>query len=434
MQKKLKINIITLGCSKNLVESEYLMNQIKTNKIEVFHDSDRKDFDAVIINTCGFILDAKEESINTILDYIELKEQGKIKKVYVIGCLSERYKDELREEMPEVDKYFGNVNVEEIIKELQLEYNEKTRFNRIITTPSHYAYLKIAEGCDRTCSFCAIPLIKGAYTSRPIEDIVAEAKYLKSKKVREIILIAQDLTYYGYDLKSKVLLPELVKTLAESNDFDWIRLNYAYPAKFPTEIIQIMKEYPNVCRYLDIPLQHINDGILKNMRRGMGANETIKLLEYIRKEIPEIALRTTFLVGHPGEGQKEFDELKKFVQDFKFDRMGVFAYSHEENTYAAKKYKDLISDEVKQKRVEELMEIQQNISYDKNKGKLGKVYKTIIDREESEYYVGRTEFDSPEVDNEVVIFKNKASLKVGEFYDLEITASAEFDLYAEPLK
>ncbi|HBF87949.1 MAG TPA: 30S ribosomal protein S12 methylthiotransferase RimO [Bacteroidales bacterium] len=434
MQKKLKINIITLGCSKNLVESEYLMNQIKTNKIEVFHDSDRKDFDAVIINTCGFILDAKEESINTILDYIELKEQGKIKKVYVIGCLSERYKDELREEMPEVDKYFGNVNVEEIIKELQLEYNEKTRFNRIITTPSHYAYLKIAEGCDRTCSFCAIPLIKGAYTSRPIEDIVAEAKYLKSKKVREIILIAQDLTYYGYDLKSKVLLPELVKTLAESNDFDWIRLNYAYPAKFPTEIIQIMKEYPNVCRYLDIPLQHINDGILKNMRRGMGANETIKLLEYIRKEIPEIALRTTFLVGHPGEGQKEFDELKKFVQDFKFDRMGVFAYSHEENTYAAKKYKDLISDEVKQKRVEELMEIQQNISYDKNKAKLGKVYKTIIDREESEYYVGRTEFDSPEVDNEVVIFKNKASLKVGEFYDLEITASAEFDLYAEPLK
>lgn len=434
MNKKLKINVITLGCSKNLVESEYLLSQIKANKLQVYHDSARTDFDAVVINTCGFINDAKEESINTILDYVDLKEKGKLKKLFVIGCLSERYKADLETEIPEVDQYFGNINLEEILKELELEYFDDIKRQRAITTPNHYAYLKVAEGCDRTCSFCAIPLIKGKYTSRSIDDILLEAKFLKSKNVREIILIAQDLTYYGYDLESQAMLPKLVKSLAESNDFDWIRMNYAYPAKFPKEIIQIMKDYPSVCRYLDIPLQHINDNVLKNMRRGLGAKDTIELLEYFRKEIPEIALRTTFLVGHPGEGEKEFEELKQFVQEFKFDRMGVFAYSHEENTYAANKYKDTISDEVKQKRVEELMEIQQNISFEKNSNKIGSTYKTLIDREEGEFYVGRTEFDSPEVDNEVVIFKNKAELKIGEFYDLKITSASEFDLYAEPVR
>lgn len=431
MQKKLKINIITLGCSKNLVESEYLMNQIKANKIEVFHDSDKKDFDAVIINTCGFILDAKEESINTILEYVGLKEQGKIRKVYVIGCLSERYKDDLRKEMPEVDKYFGNVNVEEIIKELELEYLQEIRFNRTITTPSHYAYLKIAEGCDRTCSFCAIPLIKGAYTSRKMEDILIEAKYLKSQNVKEIILIAQDLTYYGYDNYKESKLAELVETIAKTNDFEWIRLNYAYPSKFPKDLISVMKKYPNICKYIDIPLQHISDDILKNMRRGLDSKGTIDLMNFIRQEIPEISLRTTMLVGHPGETEEHFEELKNFVREFKFDRLGVFAYSEEEGTYAAKKFKDEISDEVKQQRVAELMEVQQQVSFEKNQLKVGKTFKTIIDREEADYYIGRTEFDAPEVDNEVLISKKNRKLKVGEFYNFKISSASEFDLYAE---
>ncbi len=423
------INVVTLGCSKNLVDSEVLLNQIKANGARVLHDADITEAEIVVINTCGFINDAKEESIDTILRFIQAKKQGRIKKLYVMGCLSQRYKNDLIDTIPEVDYYFGVNDLKNIIETLGFNFKEHLIGERFITTPSHYAYLKISEGCNRKCSFCAIPAIRGKYRSKPIEEIIHEAKNLIDIGVKEIILIAQDLTYYGIDLYKKQQLAELLDRLTELEGMEWLRLHYAYPAEFPLEILSIIRERKNICNYLDIPFQHISDPVLKMMRRGVTSSDTYMLINEMRNAIPGLTLRTTLMTGHPGEGLKEFKDLLEFVEKMKFDRLGVFAYSEEEGTYGARTYKDTITENEKQKRVGEIMEIQAEISMSLNHNKIGKEFRVIIDRKENEYWIGRTEGDSPEVDNEVLITSDR-SLKVGNFYTVKVVDAEQHDLFA----
>jgi len=428
---KNKINIITLGCSKNLVDSEVLMGQLQAGKLEVVHDSNDTDARTVVINTCGFIHDAKEESINTILQFIQAKEAGEIDNVFVMGCLSERYKKDLEDEIGEVDQYFGVNDIKEILTKLGVDYRKDLLGERLLTTPKHYAYLKISEGCDRTCSFCSIPLIRGKHISKPIEEILLEAQNLVNKGVKELILIAQDLSYYGLDLYKKRMLHELLTSLTEIEGLSWIRLHYTYPTSFPVDILPLMASNDKICNYIDIPVQHISDLVLKNMRRAHDQKSTLDLLHKFREEVPSVAIRTTILVGHPGEGVKEFEDLKDFVKDFRFDRLGVFPYSHEEGTYGYAHFTDEIPDEVKNQRVEELMQIQQKVSAELNQARLGKEFKVLIDRKEGEYYIGRTEYDSPEVDNEVLIRQDSRPLSIGEFYRVKITEATEYDLFGE---
>lgn len=425
-----KILVITLGCSKNTVDSEKLMHQLSANSLAVEHDVENSEARTVIINTCGFINDAKQESIDTIVDYIKSKQEGLIDNLYVIGCLSERYADFLRKELPEVDRFFGVNNLKEIIESLGYNYKDNLLGERLLSTPSHYAYLKIAEGCNRKCAFCAIPLIRGPYQSLPVEDLLKEAKSLANKGVKELMIIAQDISYYGKDIYEAPLLTYLVEKLSEIKGIEWIRLHYAYPAGFPKDLLKVMRENPKVCKYLDIPFQHISDKMLKNMRRGLNKKGTLKLIDELREHIPGIALRTTLLTGHPGETDADFNELVEFVENTKFERLGIFTYSQEEDTYSAKKYKDSIPAKVKMFRANTIMEIQQKISAEKNQAKVGFSYKTIIDKTEGEYYIGRTEYDSPEVDNEVLIHSNK-KLKTGEFYSVKIKETNEFDLIGE---
>jgi ribosomal protein S12 methylthiotransferase len=431
MNKK-KINIVTLGCSKNVVDSEKLLKQLNAGGYQVLFDSNDTSAGTVIINTCGFINDAKEESIDTILRYVKAREAGIIQNLYVIGCLSERYVDALKHEIPEVKRYFGVNNMKDILDELGVNLRDDLLTERTLTGPGHYAYLKIAEGCDRTCSFCAIPAIRGKYVSRPKEELVKEAYYLAENGVKELILIAQDLSYYGLDLYRKQALPELVRELLKIKSLDWIRLHYLYPANFPMELIPQIVENPRICRYIDIPVQHITDNMLGLMKRSHGRKETEQLLSTLRSKIPGAAIRTTLIAGHPGETEHDFNELKEFIRSFRFDRLGVFAYSHEEDTYSYGKYKDEIPLEVKESRVSELMEIQQNISADLNASLVGKVFKVIIDRREGEFFIGRTEYDSPEVDQEVLI-PAEYNLKAGDFYKIRITKATDFDLYGEPV-
>ncbi|MCM1312001.1 MAG: 30S ribosomal protein S12 methylthiotransferase RimO [Bacteroides sp.] len=425
------IDIITLGCSKNLVDSERLIRQLELNGYRVTHDSENPQGEIAVINTCGFIGDAKEESINMILEFCQAKEEGRLKQLYVMGCLSERYLTDLGKEIPQVDKFYGKFNWNELLSDLGKAYHAEWRNDRYLTTPKHYAYLKISEGCDRRCAYCAIPIITGKHVSRPIEDIVAEVETLVSKGVKEFQIIAQELTYYGVDIYKRRAIAELVECIANVKGVKWIRLHYAYPNSFPLELLRVMCEKKNVCKYLDIALQHINTQVLANMRRGVTSEETYKLIEDIRKEVPGIHLRTTLMVGFPGEGDTEFEELKEFVRRARFDRMGAFAYSEEEGTYAARHFKDEVPDEVKQRRLSELMELQQSISAEVQAEKIGKTMCVIIDRKEGEYYVGRTEFDSPEVDPEVLIPVSDGILRIGCFYKVEITDSDDFDLYAK---
>lgn len=432
--KKPRINVVTLGCSKNTHDSEVLMGQLKGNKIDVVHeDQDVREDDIVIINTCGFIDNAKQESIETILEYSALKEQGKLKKVIVTGCLSERYKPELEQEIPNVDNYFGTNDLQDLLASVGADYKYELVGERLLTTPSHFSYFKIAEGCNRPCSFCAIPLMRGKHVSKPIEALVQEAKYLAKNGTQELILIAQDLTYYGLDLYGKRNLSDLLKNLSDIEGIEWIRLQYAYPSGFPMDIIDVMKERSNICNYLDMPLQHISDNMLKSMRRGITKQKTIDLVDSIRDIIPDIALRTTLIGGYPGETEDDFEELKEWVAETKFDRLGCFTYSHEENTHAHT-LNDDVPDEVKNARVEEIMEIQQNISFEKNQLKVGKTFRVMIDKVEGDYYVGRTEFDSPEVDNEVLIPKQADYLTVGRFAEIQIDRADDFDLYGSVVK
>lgn len=425
-----KVNVITLGCSKNLVDSEYLLKQLAANGFNVVHDSNSADSDIIVINTCGFINDAKQESIETILQFEELKKQKKIKKLFVFGCLSERYKEELEKEIPNVDQFYGVYNLKELVESIGANYKSELLGERIVTTPKHYAYLKISEGCDRNCSFCAIPLIKGNHISKAIPELVDEAELLVRNGAKEIILIAQDLSYYGYDIYKKPKLAVLIDQLSDIKGLNWLRLHYAYPAKFPLDVLEVMKNKSNICHYLDIPVQHISDKMLKLMKRGNTAKQTYDLIDRIKSKIPDIALRTTILVGHPGETDEDFNELLDFVKYAKFDRLGVFTYSEEENTYSAKNFKDSISFSIKQARMDELMEVQRQISNELNNQKTGEIYKTIIDRHEGDYYIGRTEYDSPEVDNEVLVSSEK-KLKIGSFYNVRILKADDFDLYGK---
>jgi len=431
MQNK-KINIVTLGCSKNIVDSEKLIKQIESGGYELVYDSGDNSASTVIINTCGFINDAKEESIDTILQFVKAKQAGNIENLYVMGCLSERYMDTLKNEIPEVTRYFGVNNFKDILEQMGTSLKEDFLSERTLTGPGHYAYLKVSEGCDRTCAFCAIPIIRGKCISRPIESLIDEAKILAEKGVRELILIAQDLSYYGIDLYKSQKLPELLTELLKIESFEWIRLHYLYPANFPLGLIPIIRENPRICRYIDIPIQHITDNILGKMKRNQTRKETEKLLSQFRKEIPGVAIRTTLIAGHPGETKSDFNELKKFISEFKFDRLGVFAYSHEEDTFAFNNYKDDVSQSVKEARVSELMEIQQSISLELNTLKTGKVFKVIIDRREGNYFIGRTESDSPEVDQEILI-PVEYQLNIGNFYNIKITQTSEFDLTGNPL-
>jgi ribosomal protein S12 methylthiotransferase len=428
---KKNINIITLGCSKNLYDSEVLMGQLKANDRNVVHEQDIKS-DIVIINTCGFIGDAKEESINTILHYINEKEAGNIEQVFVTGCLSERYKPDLEKEIPNVDAYFGVNDLPNLLKVLGADYKKELIGERVTTTPKHYAYLKISEGCDRSCSFCAIPLIRGKNISQPIEKLVNEAQKLVDNGTKELILIAQDLTYYGLDIYGKRRLGHLIKELTKIDNLKWIRLHYAYPTGFPKDVIKVMKNEDKVCNYLDIPLQHINTEILKSMRRGHNREVTEKLLTDLRESIPDVAIRTTLIVGYPGETEKKFIELKQWVKQTCFDRLGVFAYSHEEDTHAEKLVDD-VPEEIKQKRVAEIMEIQAEISFNLNQQKIGKIFRCIFDRQETAYYIGRTQYDSPDVDNEVIVDANEHFIKLGEFIDIKITDATDFDLIGIPV-
>ncbi len=421
-----------MGCSKNLVDSEVLLNQLQRGKWEVMHDSNETNFDAVFVNTCGFIHDAKQESIDMILDYAEAKKRGEISKLYVMGCLSERYQKELEQELPEVDRYFGKFDMKAMVDELKVTYHPEYIYERKITTPSHFAYLKISEGCNRSCSFCAIPKMTGRHKSRTIESLVMEAKYLAKKGVKEILLIAQDLSYYGIDIYGKTSLAELITKISEIERIEWIRLHYLYPTKFPYEILPVMRENSKVCKYIDMPLQHIANPVLKNMLRHVTREETEGLIQRIKKEVPGVALRTTMLVGFPGETEEDFEELKEFIEEVQFERLGVFPYSNEDGTYAAENYKERLSDEEKQERADELMEIQQQISAELNQKKIGKEFKAIIDRKEGEFYIGRTEFDSPEVDGEVLI-TSKKELKKGEFVQVEITGAEDYDLYGKSI-
>ena len=429
--KRKTIDFITLGCSKNLVDSEKLMRQLEAAGYNVTHDSPNPQGEIAVINTCGFIGDAKEESINMILEFAQAKEEGQLEKLYVMGCLSERYLSELQIEIPQVDKYYGKFNWPELLDELGKNYRQELHDERHQTTPDHYAYLKISEGCDRSCSYCAIPIITGKHVSRPIEEIIAEVKYLVSKGVKEFQIIAQELTYYGIDLYKTQKIAELIEQISDVPGVEWIRLHYAYPAHFPMELMRVMRERKNVCKYMDIALQHISDNMLKQMRRNVTKEETYRLVENFRKEVPGIHLRTTLMVGHPGETEADFEELKEFVKRAKFDRMGAFAYSEEEGTYSANNYSDEIPDEVKQERLSELMAIQEEISAELGRAKIGKQFKVIIDRKEGNYYIGRTEFDSPEVDPEVLIAEGDNELKIGEFYQVSITNSDDFDLFGE---
>ena len=429
--RKNTIDIITLGCSKNLVDSERLIRQLELNGYKVTHDSPNPQGEFVVINTCRFIGDAKEESINTILEFCQAKEEGRLKRVYVMGCLSERYLKELGKEIPQVDKFYGKFNWTDLLEDLGKAYDKADEYERRITTPKHYAYLKISEGCDRHCAYCAIPIITGRHVSRPIEDIVSEVESLVAKGVREFQIIAQELTYYGVDLYKKQAIAELVERIADVKGVKWIRLHYAYPTNFPMDLLRVMREKKNVCKYLDIALQHVSTSVLSNMRRHVDKDTTYELITLLRKEVPGIHIRTTLMVGFPGEGEEEFEELKDFVKWAKFDRMGAFAYSEEEGTYAAKHFKDDVPDEVKQQRLSELMSLQQEISAEVQNRKVGEIMKVVIDRVEGEYYVGRTEFDSPEVDPEVLIPVSDGKLRKGCFYDMEIVDSDDFDLYAK---
>lgn len=432
MVPRRSIRVITLGCAKNTVDSEKLMAQLRLNNIRVLADGEKGRADTVIINTCGFINDAKEESIETILSYIEAKKQGKVRDVFVMGCLSERYKKPLQAEIPEVDEYFGVNDLESIVKRAGAEYRRNLLGERMLTTPPHYAYLKIAEGCNRRCSFCAIPGIRGSHISRPIDEILEEASLLANQGVKELLLISQDLTYYGMDTHKKQLLPELVEKLSDMNLFSWIRLHYLFPTTFPERLLDVIASRTDVCSYIDIPLQHISTRILTSMRRGVNKEETISLISRFREALPGAAIRTAFIVGYPGETEEEFSELKEFIRETKFDRVGVFTYSHEEDTNAFK-LQDDIPEEFKQQRAAEIMEIQQEISLELNNLKVGRTFKTLIDRLEGEYYTGRTEFDSPEVDNEVLI-KVAGELKIGDFYNVKIFRADEFDLYGAIIK
>ena len=424
---KEKINIVTLGCAKNLVDSEVLMTQLKGNKKDVFHQREDINPDIVIINTCGFIDKAKQESIDTILKHAKEKEDGIIKKLYVTGCLSERYKDDLKTDIPEVDGFYGTRDLPELLKNFEAKYRNELLGDRIITTDSHYAYLKISEGCDRPCSFCAIPLMRGRHISKPMEQIILEAKNLVRNGVREIMLIAQDSTYYGIDIYKKRAMSELLKKLSDVEGLDWIRIHYAYPAGFPMDIIEVMRERDNICNYLDIPLQHGSTNILKVMKRGITREKTDELIKNIREVNPEIALRTTLIAGHPGETERDFQEMYDFVERSQFDRLGIFTYSHEEGT-SAHKLEDDVPEQVKRSRSNKIMALQQKISTEKNKNKVGKTVKVLVDRVDANNYYGRTEQDSPEVDNEVIIPSKEMHLRVGDFYDVKITDSKEYDL------
>lgn len=429
MDKK-RIDVISLGCSKNLVDSERLLKQLELSGFQAFHNSDNVDGDIVIINTCGFIGDAKEESINTILTYAEAKNECRIKELYVMGCLSERYRDDLLAEIPEIDRIYGKFDWVNIVSDIIKRNPATMPYDRVITTPSHYTYLKIAEGCNRFCAFCAIPLITGRYKSRPIEEILEEVRMLVGKGVKEFNVIAQDLSSYGLDIYKRLALPELIDRMAEIDGVKWIRLHYAYPSEFPYEILNVMARHSNVCNYLDIALQHINNDVLKNMRRHITKEETLALIRTIREKVPGIHIRTTLMVGFPGETEDAFNELKEFVREAKFERMGAFAYCEEDDTYAAKNFSDSIPQEVKDSRLEKIMAIQEDVALESNQSKIGKTMTVVIDREEPDYFVGRTEFDSPEVDPEVLIDKDDR-LTVGNFYDVEITEALPFELMAK---
>lgn len=424
-----KINVVTLGCSKNLYDSEVLMGQLRANQQEVVHEEEGN---IVVINTCGFIGTAKEESVNTILEFVQKKEAGLVDKVFVTGCLSERYKPDLQREIPDVDQYFGTTELPSLLKALGADYKHELIGERQTTTPKNYAYLKIAEGCDRPCSFCAIPLMRGKHRSTPIEDLVIEAQKLAQSGVKELILIAQDLTYYGLDLYKKRALADLLKKLVQVEGIEWIRLHYAFPTGFPMDVLEVIKNEPKVCNYIDIPLQHISDPILKSMRRGTTKEKTTQLLKTFRETVPGMAIRTTLIVGYPGETQEDFEVLKNWVQEMRFERLGCFTYSHEENTHAYQLVDD-VPEEIKQQRANEIMEIQAQISWELNQEKIGQIYKVVIDRKEGNYFIGRTEFDSPDVDNEVLINATQFYLKTGDFTTVKIIDAADYDLYAEPV-
>ena len=430
--KKNKINVVTLGCSKNIYDSEVLMGQLKANGKEVVHEDENDDGNIVVINTCGFIGKAKEESINTILHYAHKKENGEVDKVFVTGCLSERYKPDLEKEIPDVDAYFGTHDLPNLLKVLEADYKHELLGERLTTTPKHYAYLKIAEGCDRPCSFCAIPLMRGKHVSTPIKNLVKEAENLAEKGIKELILIAQDLTYYGLDIYKKRALADLLKELAKVEGIEWIRLHYAFPTGFPLDVLEVMKNEPKVCNYLDIPLQHINTEILKSMRRGTTHEKTVNLIEKFRAAVPEMAIRTTLIVGYPGETDQIFEELKNWVKETRFDRLGAFAYSHEENTHAATLV-DNVPEDVKEQRVSEIMDIQSQISFELNQEKIGKTFKCIFDRKEGNYFFGRTEFDSPDVDNDVVVDATQHYIQIGQFVNVKITEAGDFDLHGVPV-
>ena len=427
--KKNTIKVVTLGCSKNVYDSEVLMGQLKAGGKNVVHEQEGN---IVVINTCGFINNAKEESINTILDYVQQKEAGLIDKVFVMGCLSERYKPDLEKEIPDVDQYFGTSELPALLKVLGADYKHELIGERLTTTPKNYAYLKISEGCDRPCSFCAIPLMRGAHISTPIEALVTEAEKLAAKGVKELILIAQDITYYGLDLYKKRALANLLRALVKVEGIEWIRIHYAFPTGFPMDVIEVMKEEPKICNYLDIPLQHISDPILASMKRGTTQEKTTKLLKKFREAMPEMAVRTTLIVGYPGETQADFEALKSFVKEMRFDRLGCFTYSHEENT-TAYELEDDVPEEVKLARANEIMEIQSQISWELNQEKIGKTFRCLIDRKEGNYFVGRTEYDSPDVDNEVLIDAKKHYVKIGDFVEVKIIDATDYDLYGEPV-
>src|ERR1700743_1634149 len=432
--KKPRVNVVTLGCSKNIYDSEVLMGQLKGNKFDVVHEAGEvRNDDIIVINTCGFIDNAKQESIDTILQYSELKEQGKVGKVIVTGCLSERYKPELEAEITNVDAYFGTNDLQNLLSTLGANYRDELMGERLLPTPSHFAYFKIAEGCNRPCSFCAIPLMRGKHVTKPMDELVKEAQYLAKNGTKELILIAQDLTYYGLDLYGKRNLDELLRRLSDVNGVEWIRLQYAYPSGFPMEILDVMNERANICKYLDMPLQHISDDMLKSMRRGITKQKTIDLVNQIRDKVPGIAMRTTLITGYPGETEQDFEEMQRWVEETRFDRLGCFTYSHEEKTHAYSLIDD-VPDEVKQERADAIMEIQQGISFEKNQEKIGQTYKVLIDKKDGNYFVGRTEYDSPEVDNEVLIDATKHYATVGSFVNVKIDSAEDFALFGKIYK
>ncbi|MFA7380078.1 MAG: 30S ribosomal protein S12 methylthiotransferase RimO [Bacteroidia bacterium] len=429
--RKKKINIVTLGCSKNIVDSEVLYSQLKANNIEVEHESAKDDANIVVINTCGFIDNAKQESVDTILRYVEAKQQGQVEQVFVTGCLSQRYKPDLEKEIPEVDQYFGSMHLPQLLNALGADYKHELIGERSLTTPQHYAYLKIAEGCDRPCSFCAIPIMRGKHVSKPIDQLVKEAQHLVKNGTKELLIIAQDSTYYGLDLYNDRKLPDLLRALSDVNGVEWIRLHYAYPSQFPLEVLDVMRERENICKYIDMPLQHISDNMLKTMRRGITRKRTEELVDMVRQKVPGIAFRTTLIAGHPGETEDDFEQLADFVKQSRFERLGIFTYSHEEGTHSHT-LEDDVPQEVKEERAATIMEIQQDISAQVNKSRVGQTLKVLIDRKEGNHFIGRTEFDSPEVDNEVLI-PAENYVRIGDFVQVKITSAEEFDLYGTPV-